>query len=325
MSNLALLRQQAEEDAIVSQDMTVATTGGTAKLFPAGYAFCRLVEYIEQGDHMQSHNNVAKGYAPESQLAFAVWGEGIQNDDGTPAIVHLWAFNMSTNEKAKAFKLFKKLNYKGTAKRFSQLLGEGYLMLIEHSKPKKAGDPIKHQVNLEGFLPPYDTMTKVPYPIPEAADNLYKLFLWNTPNLTQWTSLFVDGKWDDGKSKNKQQDKIMLANNFSGSPVENLLISSGTAYVVPPKPVAAPTVAPAGAVPAVPAAVPTPVAAALPSLVVAAVPAPVVAPAAVPVMPTDVPFDGGVPTTLVIPAPAALPVAPALAMPSMPSVPALPQ
>jgi hypothetical protein len=308
MSILQSLLQQANTEAELNEDMSVATVGGTAKLYPAGYAFCRLVEYVEHGDHMQSHNGVAKGNAPEAQLGFAVWGEGIQNDDGTPVIMRPWPFNLSRNEKAKAYKLFKKLNYKGTAKRFSQLLGEGFLMKIVHTVPKKAGEAVKSVIDLEGFMPPFDAMSKQPYAIPAAPDNVYRLFLWEQPTLPMWQSLFVEGKWDDGKSKNRVQETCLSASNFTGSALETLLIANSIAYVIPPKPVTI-VAPPADALPAAPA---------LPSLVAEAVPAapqlPVAAPlVAVPATPLVAPVD----------LPWVAPVVPA--MPNLPVLPTIPQ
>ena len=272
---LNTLLQQANQDAEMQDDMSVATVGGTTKLYPAGYAFCRLVEYVELGDQTQSHNGVVKGEAPEAQLGFAVWGAGIQNDDGTPAIIRPWPMNLSRNEKAKAFKLFKKLNYKGTAKRFSQLLGEGFLMSIVHTVPKKAGEVVKSVVDLEGFLPPFDAMSKQPYAIPAAPDSVYRLFLWDQPTLPMWQSLYLEGKWDDGKSKNRVQETCLSASNFTGSALENMLITNSIPYVIPAKPVAVPTAPAAPAAPSLPAAP-----SAIPTLAAPVAPTALVAPVA---------------------------------------------
>jgi hypothetical protein len=219
---LALAAQAAE----VSPDMNEAQSGGSARLLPAGYAFGRLVEYIEFGNQPQEYNGVAKDPALEVRLGFALWGEGYQNDDGTPYILRPFEFAVSRNEKAKAFKLFKALNWSGKFKHFAELLGQAFLIKIVHVQKSKTDKSIVSRMDLEGFLPPLDPVTKNPYPIPEAADDLYRMFLWDFPSRESWDSLYVDGTWDDGKSKNSVQEKILGALNFAGSPLEQILTAS---------------------------------------------------------------------------------------------------
>jgi hypothetical protein len=319
MSQLLQLLALANQEAETGQDMSVASVGGAAKLFPAGWALCRLVEYVELGSHPQSHNGVAKAPAKEAQLGFAVWGDGIQNDDGSPAIVRPYSFNLSNSDLSKAFKLFKKLNWKGTAKRFSQLLGEVYMVNIVHTTPTKAGQAVKSVLDLTSFTLAVDPMSKQPYNVPQVPDSTYKLFLWDAPNPMMWQSLYQEGQYGDGTSKNKMQNACLSALDFEGSALHNMLASNGIAFTIPPKPVAAAAAPVAAALPAAPA---VPVVAALglpgvPSLVVPAVAAPAV-------MPADVPFVGGVipevPTVPVVPAV----VAPAVVAPQVLNIPTIP-
>ena len=65
------------------------------------------------------------------------------------------------------------------------------------------------------------------YPAPDLPDDKYQLFLWNSPTMEQWESIFIDGTTQEGKSKNYIQEKIQKATNFVGSPVERLLMSGG--------------------------------------------------------------------------------------------------
>lgn len=304
MSIVNDLLQQANEDAELNQDMNIATKGGGGVLYPEGYAFARLVEYVEMGSHRTEYKGEVKAAQPMAKLGFALWGEGYQQEDGSPGMIRTYEFALSTNEKAKAFKLFKKLNYKGTAKRFAQLLNEGFLLKIVHTKPADANSKPRATIDLEGFLPPTDPVSKQPYAIPNAPDDVFRLFLWQKPTKAQWDSLFVDGKFDNGDSKNYVQEKILKATDFPGSALEALL-GGGSAGI--------PSLA-------VPSAQPE----------VASVP--VVAAPALP----DVPFDGGVPSTMVVPevpatvaepAPVAVPAAvavPALVVPNLPNVPAVP-
>lgn len=226
LNTLQTLVAEAVESGLM-KDMTVATSGGS-RLLPAGYAFGRLVEYIELGAQPQTFNGVSRAPAPEIRLAFALWGEGYQEEDGSPYIQRTWDMSLGTNERSKSFKLFKKLNYKGTAKSFAQLLNEAFLVKIVHTKPKKAGDAPKSVIDLEGFLPPFDPVTKQPYAIPAASDELFKLFLWERPTKECWDSLYIDGTNEaTGKSKNFIQNKCLSAKNFPGSPLEAMLMGLG--------------------------------------------------------------------------------------------------
>lgn len=283
MSIVNELLQQANEEAEYSQDMNIATKGGGGGiLYPEGVVMARLVEYIELGSHRVEYQGKLKDAAPMARLGFAIYGEGYQQDDGTPGIIRTYEFSLSTNEKAKAFKLFKKLNYKGTAKRFSQLLSEPYLLKIVHTKPKDVTQKPRAIIDLEGFLPPHDPVSKSLYPVPVAPDAIYRLFLWNKPTKAMWDSLYVEGTFDDGNSKNFVQERCMAATDFPGSALEALL-GGGTAGI------------PSLAVPSAPASVPS-------------------TPASVP---SDVPFEGAVPSTMSAPA-----VVPAVPVPAAPAIPA---
>lgn len=279
-------------------DMNEAVKGGGGgRLLPEGYAFAQLVEYIEFGNHPQEYQGKAKEPAMEIALGFALTGQGYSNEDGSPYVVRPYSMAVSRNEKAKAFLLFKALNWKGTAKSFGALLTQKWLVKIVH-EPKSKAEPtvIVSRMDLKSFLPPLDPVTKLPYGIPDAPAELYKAFFWSKPTLAGWESLKIEGTYDakDGKpaqSKNKLQEKILSALDYQGSALQlllgggNLALPVAAPVVAPAGPVAAPVVAPATVAPvAVPVVSTAPVVApAVPSLIagvpaVAAVPAPVVAP-----------------------------------------------
>lgn len=311
MSIVNELLQQANEAAEYEQDMNIATKGGGGGiLYPEGVVMARLVEYIELGSHRVEYQGKLKDAAPMARLGFAIYGEGYQQEDGTPGIIRTYEFSLSTNEKAKAFKLFKKLNYKGTAKRFSQLLSEPYLLKIVHTKPKDATQKPRAIIDLEGFLPPHDPVSKSPYPVPAAPDEMYRLFLWNKPTKAMWDSLYVEGTFDDGNSKNFVQERCMAATDFPGSALEALL--GGGASGIPSLAVAPATPSSAPASASIPADVPFEgaVPRTLPGSAIMQAPAPV---------------TPAVPATLAVPAAVApvVPVAPAIpaAVPSVPAVP----
>lgn len=276
MTQLTLEQIQAlaNQAAETGDDMTVVVKGGGgAKLLPAGNCLGRLVRYVEYGNQPQEFGGKAQDPAPEFQLGFALYGEGYQNEDGTPYIMSTYPIKRSRNEKAGAYLLFKALNWKGTATHFAQLVGQAFIVNIENKTPKDATKAARSTINLKGFLPPLDPVTRSPYAVPEARADDLGLFLWDYPTLDAWNSLYIDGTYDDGSSKNWLQGTLLAATNFAGSALESLLVTSGTAFTVP---------APKAAPPSLPAAP------AVPNLVAA--PAPVVAaPLGIPALPVAPP------------------------------------
>lgn len=270
-TKLQAMRAMAEQAAVESGiDMNEATKGGGGRLLPEGYAFGRLVEYIEFGMQPQEFNGQAKQPALEFSLGFALWGQGYQNDDGTPYVIRTFSIALSRNEKARSFKMFKALNWKGTAKTYGQLIGEPFLVKIHHVDKSKSDKTKVSRIDLDGFLPPLDPVTRQPYPIPEAPDDAYRMFLWTQPTKEGWDSLHIDGVHDDGKSKNRIQEQILAALDFEGSPLQAMLAGAiqelpgkapgGPAVALPAAPVVAPPVVKPTA-PAVPPAAVTPPAA----------------------------------------------------------------
>lgn len=305
---------QANQDATESGiDMNEAVKGGGGgRLLPAGYAFGRLVEYLEFGNQPQEFAGVAKDPALEFSLGFALWGQGYQNDDGTPYIVRTYNTALSRNEKSRAYKLFKALNWKGTAKSYGQMLGETFLVKIKHA-PKSKAEPtvMVSRIDLDGFLPPLDPVTRQPYAIPEAADELYRMFLWARPTKEAWDSLFLEGAYDDGKSKNRIQEQILAALDFEGSPLQQMLLGAGVSALP-----AAPAMQPAALPVAVPATV-APAAVAAPAVAIPAVPT---APASVPVAAVpSVPVAAAMPLPAMGAVPVAVPAMPAVASPVLPA------
>ena len=331
-AKLAALQALAAQDVAESGiDLNEAVKGGGGgRLLPEGYAFGRLVEYIEFGNQPQEFQGQAKDPALEFTLGFALTGQGYQNDDGTPYVVRTYNTALSRNEKARAFKLFKALNWKGTAKSFAQLLGETFLVKIKQVPKSKTDPKIVSRIDLDGFLPPLDPVTRQPYPIAEAPDDMYRLFLWSRPTKEAWDSLYIEGEYE-GKSKNRIQEQILAALDFQGSPLQQLLMASGVTALPTAAP-AAPVAAPVAAAPAAVAPTPAPAAVAAP-VAPAAVPA---APLAVPAAASPAVASVAVPSVSVpTPAPVAVapvaapvgvpvPATPAAVTPVVPSSPVLP-
>jgi len=160
--------------------------------------------------------------------------------------------------------VFDNLNWAGDMQHPAQALGRAYMVKIDVTKNSQQKDV--NRLNIDMILPPLDQLSKKPYDVPAVdLDKDCRLFLYDAPTKQDWDSLFVDGTWDDGKSKNKIQEKIRSALDFPGSPLESLL--SG---VVLPDPATAatpaPTPAPAAPAPAAPAATPAPVMPVMPAM-----------------------------------------------------------
>lgn len=289
-SILEQIRAQAELAAQTGPDMNEVQVGGTARVLPLGTAMARLVGYVELGMQPQEYNGTAKAPAMEFQLCFALTGAGpnpdkpgetipYTNEDGSPYLFWTYPTSMSRNEKATAFLVFKAMNYKGTAKHFGQLIGDSFLLPIvdfTNAKTKK----VSRRPDLRQIKPPFysDPMTGqvVTVPVPAPREQDLKFFSWEHPTLEGFNALKVEGEWENKdeatgtikkESKNKMQEAMLGATDFSGSQLEILLKTNGVAYTIPTKKAAAVTPALPGAVaPAVPGVV----APATPSVVVAA-------------------------------------------------------
>lgn len=252
--NKALIKKLAEQYAEVGADMNEEQTGGGGFLVPEGHYLARLVGYVELGQHINTSPKAKnKKPSPMFFLKFALWGEGVQHEDGKPRIIQSRTMTLGRNEKSNAFKLFKRMNYKGTAKNYAELLDEAFLLEFVHSEGDGANaGKVYSNINLETVAPPIDVMTKKPYPVPEF-DGDYQVFIWDLATQEQWDSIYIEGERDDGKSKNWIQDKIMTAVDFAGSPIDLLLGGEAMPSLSGPEgdEVEAPPAAPA-AVPSVP-------------------------------------------------------------------------
>jgi hypothetical protein len=267
LSKLQQLQALAAQAAETSEDMNEAVAGGQgAKLLTEGYYMARLVEYVEYGNQPQEYNGKAKDPAPEFRLGFALYHNDpvlsaeVTNSDGTPYIIRTFNISRSRNDKAGAFLLFKSLNWKATCKSYPELIGEAFLLKIVNKAGKAVGAKVTSRIDLKGFLPPLDAMSRQPYPIPQARDEDLLMFLWEFPSLEVWNSFKIDGQNDDGSSKNWIQNQILGATDFSGSALETLLKTSGVAYTIPVKTAPAASTPATGALPGVlPGVQPTPV------------------------------------------------------------------
>lgn len=205
-------------------DMTEVQKGGKARLLPEGYSLAYITGYIELGMQPQTYEGKAKNPAPEFVLRFSLLDEGYCNEDGTPYSVETFSIAESRNEKAKAFKLFKLLNWQNQHKCWIDLIGELIMVKIEHYKGGPDKKETKSRVALDGFLPPLDPRSKKPYDAAPLPEEDLVVFLWDYPTLENWDSLRDFHKQD-----------ALKALNFPGSELEGLLIENGRPLKVEPR------------------------------------------------------------------------------------------
>lgn len=253
MSNILAMAAAA---AAIAPNMNEAQKGGGGGDYtpPAeGIARARFVGYIETGIH---ERNVGPGkppvQKPQVKLIFELSGPNHQPkvlDDGTKLPHRITVDeNYSLNEKANFYKLFRRMNWKGTATHMSQLLGEAFLVTIKH-KVTGEGDKKRTYANIRDdagytvqpprYVDPLSNQTvEVPVDPPISA---LRLFVWNAPTellKPMWDSLFIDGEYpartDDkgnvtapARTKNVLQEEIKAALNFKDSPIFQLLQTGG--------------------------------------------------------------------------------------------------
>ena len=273
----ALAAALAEED----DDMNEVQVGGGGfgRRLPVGWSVARLTSYIEKGKHIELYQGKPKDPALMFTLGFELFSPQYLNEDGTPYFIETRNKARSRNEKAGAFKLFKAMNYKGLAKNFAQLLGNGNVFLVEIKDylPKNAKPGQEPRSVIGEVRAGINVVDNTEYACPPAT----KLFLfsWAKPTLSAWDAMFIEGTRDDGKSKNWKQEEIAGATDFAGSPLEGLLLTNGRP-IPAGRPQPTGVTAPAGAQPAgaAPAGVAAPVAAAAPAAAPVAAASPAVAP-----------------------------------------------
>ena len=246
----ALLQQvQAAKEAGAVKDQSVADKGFTRTVTPEGVTTARLLSYIETGAQKQrDYQGQPKPDAPMVRLTFELNGPKYMRNiakEGEPEklipTLHTEEIKLSTNDKAKYYKLFLKLrgdNEKIT--HMAELVGSGCIIEIKHNVDKK--DKTKKYANIytqvDGWMvkPPFETSaatgvrTEVNIP---AVSGTESILLQDFPSIEQWTSIFIDGTFkrkvgDDEieLSKNFVQFKCLGASDFKGSPLETMLLEN---------------------------------------------------------------------------------------------------
>jgi hypothetical protein len=244
-------------------DQTVAKTGGGEQSIAAeGPVNLRLVAYIELGKKEKSYQGKPK-IVEEVSLTFELSGRNhppIETDNGPVPQRITITESLSLNEKARFFKLFQLLNYKGTAKHCAALLGAAYRGRIIHreytgrdNKPHKIAELYDRKLGAYTITAPRVEVTdpETGEPTGEyrevkvaAAASPLRCFIWSHADKEQWDSLFIDGEYAErkneagevtapAKSKNQFQLRIRAALNYKGSPIQKLLANGGAELDLP--------------------------------------------------------------------------------------------
>ena len=238
--DLTKIRQLGNEAAKTGPDLNNQSAGGDFKPPAEGATRLRFVGYVETGEHTTVSKQWGDKTKGRAHFTFELSGPKHppkKLDDGR-LIPETISFKLAVgqNKKNDYSKLFKLMvaDYPGR-KNFVQLLGEGFRGVVVHRKFKRrdGSDGVAAELKGEaGF-----TISGVSYEDPESGEarkvkvdeplSKIKAFLWDYADVDQWDSIFVDGTYDDGNTKNKLQEEIKQAENLSGSAIEAALIEAG--------------------------------------------------------------------------------------------------
>ncbi|MCY1441132.1 hypothetical protein D9M71_574350 [compost metagenome] len=223
-----------------------------------------MYKYIEYGQQPQEYGGKAKAPADEFKIGFKLYGgpDGCYND----RTIDSFELAVSNNAKAGAKKAFDKLNWKGDLKHPAQAMGRAFMVTITVKKNETTGKET-NRLDLNGIFPAVNPADgkEVALPPLDPADRQF--FFFQNPTAETWAALYVEGKWDDGGSKNKVQEKILTALNFPGSKLEQMISGVVLPDLAPDAPVVTPAVvAPVAETPAAVVAPTAPAAPVMPSL-----------------------------------------------------------
>lgn len=221
--NLKKLAQKAAK----TQDLTKESTGGDYSPPEKGVPGLRFVGYIETGKVNGEFKGKPK-VTDKATLLFELHGKRWPvGENGNPTLIAV-KLNKGTSAKSQYIKLFKAMNYAGNATTFVELLGDAFIGNISHYEGNDGKTYATLKDDATGVFTVRAPFTEnedgesIARKVPEALSDI-KCFLWNDPDKDQWDSIFIDGEYDDGTSKNKFQKAIRDAVNFEGSPIEALL------------------------------------------------------------------------------------------------------
>ena len=270
LQNIQNLAAKAAEVASVNMAETGTGGGGERIVLEPGNYLGRMVEYIEKGSQKNTFDT-SKPARPLCRIGFAIFPfeevDGVRKVSETPVFVRTSDLTISNHEKAGLKKLYNRMNYKNDATKthVAMFLGEAFLVGVG-KRQNAAKTNFYNTIDTNDIKPAIDPMSAQPYHVPQVDDKVYQVFLWDYPTQETWDALFIDGKRDDGTSRNFIQEEILGAENYEGSALQQML--EGTASIPAPVAEEAPWEEPAAdtAAPAAPVAPVAPVVPAAPAV-----------------------------------------------------------
>ena len=204
--------------------------------------WARLITYVELGKHREVYKDRKTGKETPKEvnkvllqweLSGKLFPPSNEETGREKPFVISEILTLSTNEKATFYKLFKRLNWEGTATHMVQLLGKPFKVKVTHNvKGERTYTNLKED-GVYNIEPPFliteteEGQTKKAVKVADAISP-FRAFIWDLADKEQWDSIFIDGKYEDrtddkgvttpGRSKNWIQERIQAALNFKGSP-----------------------------------------------------------------------------------------------------------
>lgn len=226
-------------------------SGGDYKPPEKGATRLRFIEYVELGVHTTgAGGQYGPKTKPRAQFGFELSGpRHLPKEIDGKKYPHIIRFDLAVgqgkkNDYSKLFKLMV-ADFPGR-KNFAQLLGEAFLGTVVHREYKKRNGEDGVSADLKngdaGFTIKSTTYEDVESGVAKTAKvdealSELRLFLWDFADSEQWDSIFIDGTYDDGNTKNKLQEKLKAAENFVGSPIYLALQDEGRDAELEPAPV----------------------------------------------------------------------------------------
>ena len=230
MSTFNRFKQMAVQQTAGKRDMREAEAFKGSEPPAEGATRLRFVGYVELGDQVETYMGAPR-VRPKVALTFELSGKRhppVTLEDGTVLPRRLKIeLTQSLSERATLFQLFRTMNHSGQASHIAQLLGDAFVgRVYHHTFTDAKGNErkiarLKPKGGTYSIQPPFyeneDGETKeyrVDEPLSEAM-----MFFWDTPDLEMWDSLYIDGTWNDGRSRNVVQESLRRAVNWEGSPM----------------------------------------------------------------------------------------------------------
>ena len=200
--------------------------GGAAPI-PEGRGMMRLIGVIEIGKQLKTYQrNVIE--RDQVFLTLELSGPVWQPQDGRLPIL-TERYTNSDSSKSGLFKLFKAVDPDDEYSHIGEMLGKVFIGEVEHNKAKSSNKVYANAKNISTAVVKDPATGEVTDYNKKALPQVAKAmgFLWDFPLLEDWDNLYIEGKYDDGGSKNKFQQAIRAAVDFEDSPIFELLSENG--------------------------------------------------------------------------------------------------